>query len=319
MEIKNYLTEDELVIHQRGINEFCGACHTDYNTGDEGHPGSEHMVGTYSKAYRHAVGVYYDINRSKPRGIGNGEKRSEWLKLEDDRITCLTCHLAHGTNEDYWKRTIGSRRYIGDIRWAGYGDFVGDDIEELSGSSALKRLPNMGVCEVCHEMGQANEGYLVNSGQESEFPDSPRLPAAIFTVGGGFTAGSGENKQCLKCHAAYKFYNQTKHFSQKDMGCEECHGEAGNHLRLPGDGNIINPATDFNTQEQSDRCGSCHQGIYLKFKESRHYTSKVVDCNTCHTSHAYLHTHQLRQGFSELCASCHEEVKAFGDHVFPES
>lgn len=314
MEIENYLTEDELVIHRRGINEFCGACHTDYNTVGEKHPGSDHMVGTYSKAYRHAVGVYYDINKSKPEGIGNGYRRSQWLKLENNKITCLTCHLAHGTNREYWENTIGSCSYIGWVQWGGYGSFVGETIRELSGSSALKRLPNMGVCEACHQMGKANEGYLANSGMEAELLNSPRLPAGIYTSGGGYTTGSLENEECLNCHKSYKFYNQTKHFTVKDMGCEECHGQGGNHLRLPDDSNILKPTADLTIKEQAEQCGACHNEIYSQFVKSEHYQSEVLSCNTCHTSHSTMHLYQLRQEFTQLCGFCHEEAKPFPNH-----
>ncbi|WP_088552745.1 cytochrome c3 family protein [Calderihabitans maritimus] len=319
MEIDNYLTTDEVVIHKKGINDFCGACHTDYNTEGEEHPGSLSPNGVYSKAYRHAVGIPYDYNGSNPEGIGNGYSRSEWMKLEEGKITCLTCHLAHGTNEDYWERTIGDEKYMGDVLWAGTGSFVGAEIEELAGSSALKRLPNMGVCEACHEKGLANEGYLVNSGLKKP-AQTALVQSSIFQPGGGYVKDNDDNHECYSCHQEYTTYQETVHWKEQQYRCEQCHGPGGNHVKLPADSNILNPAVDYSVSQQTDLvCGNCHQeGLLSDFHSSKHYLSQIVSCPTCHNSHGLnKEGEELKHPKGMLCAACHGEVMKYTDHSFP--
>lgn len=49
------------------------------------------------------------------------------------RITCLTCHYAHGTTDAF----IGDGQTYDDTR-----------------STALKRQVNMALCETCHQKGK---------------------------------------------------------------------------------------------------------------------------------------------------------------------
>ncbi len=133
MTVSNYLKDTEAIAYNSGLNGFCGACHSDYNT--EKVDGSGHTTsGLYAEAYRHKVGMDANSFASK--------LADKNMPLENGKATCETCHFAHGTNDDLWTRTVGST-------WG----------SEQAGSSALKRLPNMGTCEACHEKGAGNEGY----------------------------------------------------------------------------------------------------------------------------------------------------------------
>jgi len=129
------LTAAENVTYGKGFNKFCGACHTDYNT--SGIAGSgEVLSGTYHEAYRHAVGFAY----------GSGEKPG--LKLATgNEVTCMTCHVAHGTDQQWW------------ADWKTTSGWLGEVSGENAGSSALKRLPNMSTCEACHAKGAGNYSY----------------------------------------------------------------------------------------------------------------------------------------------------------------
>jgi cytochrome c553 len=68
---------------------------------------------------------------------------------EDDMVTCLTCHRAHGTNattSSYaaLSRTLQSPDFGGNPR--------PDVVIEGANASVLLRLPDRGVCENCHDM-----------------------------------------------------------------------------------------------------------------------------------------------------------------------
>lgn len=125
MTVQNKLQPNEQVLYESGLNKFCGACHTDYNTETVTKSGAN-LNGTYREAFRHKVGMTWS-------NTSNG------LKYEFNTaaggyktVVCLTCHLAHGTDQTL----MGG--------------------SETSGSSALKRMPNMGACESCHSKGAAS-------------------------------------------------------------------------------------------------------------------------------------------------------------------
>ncbi len=164
MQITDYLKDTENIVYKSGMNSFCGACHTDYNT--EKVNGSGHTSsGTYTEAYRHKVGfTWYDTAKLTANN----------MPLESGKATCTTCHFAHGANDELWSRTVG----------ADWGT-------EQAGSSALKRLPNMGTCETCHEKGAGAEGY--NTVVASSSSTVMNAPEAEYV-------GSGK---CESCHSKH--------------------------------------------------------------------------------------------------------------------
>ncbi len=124
MNITNYLQPDERVSHITGLNDFCGACHTKFK--NFGHLTTGHVVGvdaTFAQA---------QVDERK-------------LKLENGNVSCETCHVAHGINENYWNANLPESVKL-------FTDFDGNPVvgPETSGSSSLKRIPNMGTCETCH-------------------------------------------------------------------------------------------------------------------------------------------------------------------------
>lgn len=94
-----------------GMNEFCSACHYRYNN-----RGGNTDV-KFMDFYRHPVDI--DATHYEP----------PTLPLESGRMTCKTCHYAHGTT------------------------VIGAQPSELGGvTTALKRNSNSGVCVECHTM-----------------------------------------------------------------------------------------------------------------------------------------------------------------------
>lgn len=169
-----------------GINAFCGACHGKYNTqGNEAEEdydfidsdlinhGSGHFG--YEGMYRHQVGFKW---------LNQWPGQAEFIKfaypidktsgdiIPNKKIfTCLGCHFAHGVNDKYWydyvKTVTGGTpdgTYAATLTGApeGLEDLV--DMEEIYGSSALKRLPNMGTCEDCHNKSEGNSKDTIAGG-----------------------------------------------------------------------------------------------------------------------------------------------------------
>ena len=201
MDVTNYLAFDgpESVAYKGGINTFCGACHTDYNTEGQNKP-SRSANGQYSEAYRHAVGSAvkgsWDYAASNPANVGI--ENNKYMRLEDvnangstddgDYITCLTCHLAHGTSENYWKDVVPD--------WAARNAV---DQREQTGSSALKRLPNMDTCEVCH-VKRGDQGYFAATEQTPFANAQPLVGKGFLSVATASFVGSAK---CQSCHQEY--------------------------------------------------------------------------------------------------------------------
>ncbi|GAW93123.1 cytochrome c3 family protein, partial [Calderihabitans maritimus] len=195
MDIDGYLTANETITYQDGTSEFCGACHTDYYTASTTKTSSGRILtGTYSRVYRHQIGV---------KDTESPYEFSELLKYETDqernrKLICLTCHTAHGVDQEYWQQTIDPDRTYGDY-WQ-----QEDHTKELAGSSALKRMPNMATCEACHQKAEANEGYLANSGQKDPGSVSGNT-ADYFTLEGAEYVSA---QTCKFCHR--KRYDEWK-------------------------------------------------------------------------------------------------------------
>ncbi len=151
VKVKMRITNDgqwnEQVVYRTGLDDFCGACHDDYNTEKVNQP-TRHFNGDYSTYTRHKVGV--NDNQSSfsfPRGQG---LKYEMGNNADGPATliCLTCHLAHGIDKKYWQDTLNSNIQS----------------YEIEGPPSLKRMPNMTSCQVCHKMpSKDEEGTNANS------------------------------------------------------------------------------------------------------------------------------------------------------------
>jgi hypothetical protein len=141
----------------KGMSGWCAGCHATYN----GRNGSEDSTynagdgGGLKKRHRHPMNVplsnYHGpdwqsmIVTDNPlpldHDLGEGPSAAN---TDSDWLECLTCHRAHGTAASM-------------VGWADeYAADPSDDIADFvsrSGSgdpSALLRLNNRGVCEVCH-------------------------------------------------------------------------------------------------------------------------------------------------------------------------
>lgn len=192
MDVQGKLTTAETVKYQSGINQFCGACHTDYNnvnkvpvwkttdnldTSIKGNNGIstgiqatnadgtlkfttggayKQALGEYRVAYRHSVGftrttslsdlAFTDANSLDALypGLKFDTSNPKAPTVVAPTVDCLTCHFAHGTSDQFITDSLTS---LGQI-----GAFPAGSIKTVDASrtTALKRLPNMGVCQACH-------------------------------------------------------------------------------------------------------------------------------------------------------------------------
>ncbi len=129
-----------------GTSSVCAACHGAYHVTrpDSGHynfddGGGNLDYGGDVSSFAHRVDMPYSFGlNDNPETVGLD---GYFLPLAEsgagDRVVCMTCHLPHGTS----------------ALMSGSAD-VGDPPGETSATdSALLRLDNRGVCQVCHQMG----------------------------------------------------------------------------------------------------------------------------------------------------------------------
>jgi predicted CXXCH cytochrome family protein len=134
-----------------------------------------------------------------------------------------------------------------------------------------------------------------------------------------FSAISELSNKCDTCHkvGAGAIGGIDK---DKGMACEECHGPASNHIKLPSSKNITNPRY-LTAAEQTAICDKCHNVnnnssvlgyVYhtgtAYWAGSKHNLTSVMSCSTCHDSHRLNNDNpksSLKAEYNSLCASCH--------------
>lgn len=141
---------------------------------------------------------------------------------------------------------------------------------------------------------------------------APAAPAATQYVGAD---------TCKACHEdVYKGIQLTPHFKMKfqparkdqGTGCEACHGPGAAHVEGGGDASKIISYKNLTAQKASERCLSCHESNHgtRSFARSEHNTNSV-GCTDCHSPHhAKEPLGLLKAKQTELCFSCHTEMKA---------
>ncbi len=108
------------------MSKFCASCHTDY------------LSATYANA---DTGVFTDAHRHQ---------------TDTDRLTCVRCHYAHGTDATIMKDSLD--RGLTELKAAGMTDQQAFDyLKDPNPSSALKRYTGMAVCFGCHDGSIASD------------------------------------------------------------------------------------------------------------------------------------------------------------------
>lgn len=119
-----------------GQSNICAACHNDYHITAAG-SGSDVAGLAATGGTAHRIGMPWNGDGSTAAYIGMGTVNPETgiggytLPLAGTNVECQTCHLPHGTAS----------------AMSGFAASNGS----VAGDSALLRLDNRGVCEVCHQ------------------------------------------------------------------------------------------------------------------------------------------------------------------------
>ena len=131
-----------------GTSTICAACHGAYHVTAAGAGSDPGMVA--SGGYTHRIDVPWNGDAGTDPVIGMGTANPETVGLggftlplaetgTNDLLVCMTCHMPHGT--------AAAMTGFAD----GAFDPTGPQGPIPSGDSALLRLDNRGVCEVCHQ------------------------------------------------------------------------------------------------------------------------------------------------------------------------
>lgn len=139
-----YLTGVQTITHnyKTGLSDWCVSCHTVYKTPVDSAPYNPGDAYTGEPRYRHMVdiaikdvvdettGFTYDLDSELPLEQVSGSVPSDL-----DKVMCLTCHRAHGTDATITARIV---------------QYYNVDRGLLPKGSTLLRKNNTGVCVDCH-------------------------------------------------------------------------------------------------------------------------------------------------------------------------
>jgi DmsE family decaheme c-type cytochrome len=124
---------------------------------------------------------------------------------------------------------------------------------------------------------------------------------------------------CKGCHDDFysAFKKDTPHWRSVvdpkgpagKKGCESCHGPGEKHAEAEGKGFIFS-FKGKSAMDRSEPCLMCHQKQkdLFQFRRGVHQLS-AVGCNDCHQIHGAPVASLLRKKETDLCFSCHQEVR----------
>ncbi len=110
----------------------------------------------------------------------------------------------------------------------------------------------------------------------------------------GFTLTEKMPELCYMCHES-KTDKKYVHQANKNGKCNTCHSPHGSEYA-----NLLPKPTS------SEMCAKCHN---LNLKKNIHAPIELDGCNSCHDSHQSDYPNLLLKEKSELCSSCHDNIK----------
>ncbi len=200
-------------------------------------------------------------------------------------------------------------------------------------------------------LGKAGQTYVLERGgkyYESRVSFYDEIKGLDFTLGSphgsaksleeafGRLMDSLDTKDCFSCHSTSAVSEGKLQLDKMTPGitCEGCHGSGEKHVTLMknkpkngaiSDKAILNPG-HFDTEGQSQFCGSCHrtwaqvqvmnaQGVVnVRFQPYRIFGSKCYDfddkrisCTACHDPHD--NSKRPASFYDSKCMACHQQAK----------
>jgi len=161
-----------------------------------------------------------------------------------------------------------------------------------------------------------NNGYIITTAKDgSEAKTQYNIEDGSWSF---YHKGEKKPYKCGPCHMTnysaegnqFGMPGMIGTWSEDGIGCEECHGAGGEHIRKPSKANITISAS-------AESCGKCHQrggmgpeppakGGFIKHHEQinelKAGVHKDLDCITCHDPH------QRAILAKDNCAECHGAV-----------
>jgi len=168
------------------------------------------------------------------------------------------------------------------------------------------------------------QGYIITSAKDgSEAKTQYNMQDGSWSF---YHKGEKKPYKCGPCHMTN--YSKDGHqdnlpgmigtWSEDGIGCEECHGPGGDHLRKPGKKTI-------KVDSSAELCGKCHQrggmgpeppakGGFIKHHEQinelKAGVHKELTCNTCHDPHKRAILAR------DNCAECHGDIaKSYAGNI----
>jgi len=266
------------VSHGSGMSGFCTACHKSYIN-----------YGTAAGYTRHPVDVALSAQELANYNHAEGYK---YLPLEaGNKVTCITCHFAHGSPNDNMKRLPGNQMcqacHAKSLDTANNYQQVKYTHGGFNG--------NNGDCSVCHSMHTKNNRKLLVESDESALcygchaadgsrrssfqqaqlvwkGDAPSYPTQWDGTGGSFGAFYNQTTggSIMSHHAINKTDSPAPGGTTTEHRCGTCHNPHGNNnYRLLRDD--VNGAS----------------GISVKVDVMGNYSSGISSfCGACHTMYA---------------------------------
>ncbi len=221
---------------------------------------------------------------------------------------CFSCHAAQfnlwQASGHPWKlRTVEKARYAKLPLPPGYS---WDDISYVIGGATKKaRFID-------------KNGYIITAAKDgSEAKTQYNLENGSWSF---YSKGEKKPYKCGPCHMTAYSKEGNQHgmegmigtWAEDGIGCEECHGPGGEHLKKPGKATIM-------IDRSADACGKCHQrgglgpeppakGGFIQHHEQinelKAGVHKDISCIQCHNPH------ERAINAKNNCAECHSDIAA---------
>jgi len=160
-------------------------------------------------------------------------------------------------------------------------------------------------------------------GSGSSSAEDKRTGKAPDSQGPANPADFVGSETCTTCHEDIsKNFDSNPHarlalqHGGKGVTCEGCHGAGRAHAESGGDATKIFSFKSANSKQVDEKCLSCHAAAHPNFLRTSHGEAGV-SCTDCHSTHkADNEKSMLKAPETQLCFSCHGDVKPAFSQAF---